>query len=385
MQKYKRIILIYFLIIVVSFGLLLPAYYIYDPMQIFHKAWGREVTFSTNMRQQAAGILNNYDDYDSVILGTSMIENTSSKEANQKLGGKFINISLSGSSYFERAIVLRSLFRQHKIKTIFYSLDVDKYVQQEREYPHYPLSQFDYLYDENSWNDFRVYFNNKYLSCVFLLSKSEGCIGEKVTLDRPNAWFANPNHSVRFGGFDKWIAAKENGQIIKSIKNISETVEHLKRQELISLDNVDTTISMAKKYIDENIIDFVRMHPNTNFILFDPPYSRIQYAIWAQYDLPKFKVYKKILRYLAEKSDKYSNLEIYSFGEEKFIDDIATYKDLNHYHYSINSWMLSAITQKKGLLHERNIDKYLEHITKKALDYNLVELHNSIQHKLQSG
>ena len=383
MKLNKKIVLVYFAVVFFSFGLLLPAYYIYDPMQVFHKAWGREETFRTNMRQQAAGIINNFYDYDSVILGTSMIENTSSKEASEKLGGKFINISLSGSSYFERAIVLRSLFRQHNIKNILYSLDVDKYFSQEEEYPGYPLSRFDYLYDESMLNDFKLYSNIKYLPCVLLQSTYSKCVGEKITLDRPNAWFESVGNSIRFGGLDKWISSKDNGQIIASFKDISETAEHIKRQETVSLDKVEITIGMAKKYIDENIMDFVRTHPNTKFILFDPPYSRIQYAIWAQYDLPKFKVYKEILRYLATKSDEYTNLEIYSFGEEQFVDDIATYKDLSHYHYSINSWMLSAMTRKRGLLRENSIDKYLDTITQKALNYDLIGLDHNIQYKLQ--
>ena len=384
MKKNKKIILIYFSVVIFSFGLLMPAYYIYDPMQIFHKAWGREETFQTNMREQAAGIINNFNDYDSVILGTSMIENTSSKEANEKLGGKFINISLSGSSYFERTIVLRSLFRKHKVKNILYSLDVDKYFSQEKAYPNYPLSRFDYLYDESTLNDFKLYANIKYLPCLLLQSTHSKCVGEKITLDRPNAWFESVDNSIRFGGLDKWIASKNNKQIIASFKDISETVDHIKRQETVSLDKVDITIGMAKKYIDDNIMDFVRTHPNTKFILFDPPYSRIQYAILAQYDLPRFKVYKEILRYLAENSDKYSNLEVYSFGEEQFIDEIATYKDLSHYHYSINSWMLSAIEQKKGLLHKDSISEYLENITNKALNYNLIDLDERITDKLKS-
>ena len=384
MKKYKKITLVYFIVILSSFGLLMPAYYVYDPMQIFHKAWDREVTFHTNMRQQAAGIINNFYNYDSIVLGTSMIENTSSKEASKKLGGTFINISLSGSSYYERSILLRSLFRQHKIKSILYSLDVDKYYSQEKEYPSYPLSRFDYLYDENILNDFKIYTNLKYLQCLLFQSKLGKCVGEKTSLDRPNAWFMSESYSVRFGGLDKWINSKDNGQIIASFKTIHDTAAYIKKHQTISMSehDIDIIIAKAKKYIDKNIIDFVESHPDTMFFFFDPPYSRIQYAIWAQHDLPKFKIYKEILKYLAKKSDEYSNLEIYSFGEEAFIDDIATYKDLTHYHYSINSWMLSSMSQKKGLLHEKTIDQYLESITRKALNFDLIELDNKIKNNI---
>ena len=383
MKLNQKIVLTYFAVVFFAFALLLPAYYIYDPMQLFHKAWGREVTFHKHMRQQAAGIINNFHNYDSVILGTSMIENTSSQEASEKLGGEFINISMPGSSYFERAIVLRSLFRQHNVKNILYSLDPDKYFKQVESYPSYPLSQFDYLYDKSTLNDFKLYANIKYLPCVLSQSSRKKCVGEKITLDRPGAWFDNINFSLQFGGLDKWIAAKDNEQIIGSFKAISQTVEHLKRQETVSLEKADETIIKAKKYIEDNILDFVRKYPDTKFILLDPPYSRIQYAIWAQYNLPRFKVYKEVLKYLAANSDMYSNLEVYSFGEEQFLDDIATYKDLTHYHYSINSWMLSAIEQKKGLLHKDSISEYLESITQKALKYDLIGLDDSIKHKLQ--
>ena len=40
------------------------------------------------MRLQAAGVINNFD-FDSVVFGSSMLENTSAKEASKKLGGNF--------------------------------------------------------------------------------------------------------------------------------------------------------------------------------------------------------------------------------------------------------------------------------------------------------
>lgn len=58
------------------------------------------------MRQQAAGIINNYD-FDSAILGTSMLVNTSAKEANEILGGRFFNISMQASNFYERSFVLQ--------------------------------------------------------------------------------------------------------------------------------------------------------------------------------------------------------------------------------------------------------------------------------------
>ena len=91
-------------VVVVLFGIL----WLYDPLQLFHKPIFRETTFFGDMRLAARGIIRYYD-FDSVILGTSMLENTSAKEAGEKLGGKWVNLSLINSSYDERAVVLEYL------------------------------------------------------------------------------------------------------------------------------------------------------------------------------------------------------------------------------------------------------------------------------------
>ncbi|MCW1630108.1 hypothetical protein OLS52_08485 [Campylobacter jejuni] len=76
-----------------------------------------------DMRMQARGLIL-YKDFDSAIIGTSMLENTSAKEANKKLGGNWINLSLGGSTFALRAVILDYLFKHKDIKNIIYSLDI---------------------------------------------------------------------------------------------------------------------------------------------------------------------------------------------------------------------------------------------------------------------
>jgi len=135
------------------------------------------------------------------------------------------------------------------------------------EYPQYPLSQFNYLYDNNIFNDFKIYANSTYLQCLLRQSKTNECIGKKTTLDRPNAWFKSKDHSIRFGGLDKWVNSKQNGQIIATFKKISDATENIKKGKKESLENINKTIKKAKTYIDDNILAFVRNEPNTHFIL----------------------------------------------------------------------------------------------------------------------
>ncbi|WP_302616456.1 hypothetical protein, partial [uncultured Desulfovibrio sp.] len=98
----KKYFIFIFICIICIFLSILSILYITDPLQLFHKSFFHKDKMYYSMREQAAGIINSFE-FDSVILGTSMLENTSAREASQKIGGIFVNISLAGSSFYERA------------------------------------------------------------------------------------------------------------------------------------------------------------------------------------------------------------------------------------------------------------------------------------------
>ena len=120
MQNYKKFIVSVLLIPLPFMLALFALLYVYDPYMLFHKPYFREVTFKQDMRLMARFIVDNYT-FDSAILGTSMLENTSAKEAGEKLGGKWMNLSLAGSTLAERAIILEYLLKKKNSRMeIFY-------------------------------------------------------------------------------------------------------------------------------------------------------------------------------------------------------------------------------------------------------------------------
>ena len=80
-----------------------------------------------------------------------------------------------------------------------------------------------------------------------------------------------------------------------------------------------------------------------------------------------------------DKSQQYQNLKIYGWGNEPFVDDMSNYKDRFHYSHLINSWMLEAIGNEKGLLNGANIDKYIDDFTHKSMDFNLSKVGDLIR------
>ena len=375
-MKYKNVVYTFIAVFFIPSLIFFSVILYYDPLKLFHKPWVYKKYLQSNMREQASGIINHWN-FDSLILGTSMLENTSSKEASNILGGKFVNISSSGSDYFERSIFLKyAIEKKKEIKKVIYSLDNLGWVRKGN--PSIKVESWDYLYDTNKFNDFKIYINNKYLTCLFSLSSKKTCMGFELDFDRPKAWYKFEHQAIKYGGFDKWLNS-DDPQIKRAFKTILDTIKKIKSGNLQSDKKVASKITVSQQYLDKYILDIVQKNPNIEFIFLLPPYSRIKMATLAQHRKGDFLIFKGSLKYLALQTSKYKNFKLFGWGNKQFVDKIENYGDLKHYEYKINSWMLGAIHRNEGLLSVDNIDYYLDTISEKALNYDLFSLGNKIK------
>ncbi|WP_278347771.1 hypothetical protein [Helicobacter pullorum] len=337
-------------VVVVLFGIL----WLYDPLQLFHKPIFRETTFFGDMRLAARGIIRYYD-FDSVILGTSMLENTSAKEAGEKLGGKWVNLSLINSSYDERAVVLEYLFGYKKPQKIIYSLESFTIASIKDS------SRFDYLYDENPLDDFKVYLNDKFILCALAWRESKDCTGRD--LEELLKWSNHEDLKILFGGFEKWLKYGKK-ETIAMLKNIKDTPFVVKK------DNFD--LEKQRSYIQTYVLDFVAENPQTQFYFIVPTYSRLSYRIGSgDFDNKVFYNRALNLKWFVQELEKYPNAKIYGFDTLDYADDIANYRDFTHYNVDMNSLHLDSIRGEKHILDSNNIDSYLKVMEDKIKNYDL--------------
>ena len=370
MSVYKRFALIFACFVYIGlplcFLVLCALLWLYDPLQVWHKPYFRDISFFRDIRIQAKGIIKNYD-FDSFILGTSMMENTLSKEAEQKLGGKWTNISIGGFRFNERAIILKYMLTHTKPKNIIYSLDGYWVANRTND-----TKNFAFLYDDNELNDFKIYLNEKFVLCAIRFSKSSYCVGSK---DLDNfiswLWIKDNGNNARFGGMQKWLENRENEQITNTIKELSNMVEPTPYNPKPFSNSIKT----HQKYITNNLLIFARQNPNTQFSIIIPTYSRLFYRL-------NDKIYpqaKVILKWLANETANLPNMKIYAFDDLNYADEIANYKDLTHYNVDMNSMQIDAIANGTHILTPENIDEYLQTMENKIKAYDLAPLIQEIK------
>lgn len=362
-----------FVVLLASFVIV---FYIIDPLQLFHKSWFHDNKFFNSMREQAAGIINSFD-YDSIILGTSMLENTSAREASAKLGGKFVNISLAGSNFRERALVLDRALKKD-ISRVIYSLDTWYCLNNETENPSYDIKYWDYLFDGNPLNDFKMYLKAKFL----LSPRIDSQLAEKDP-DRPMAWYNDPAESSKFGGLEKWIDHANDTKIASFLKKElpEAALKSLKNGKKGHEPNPERE-KQAEQYLDEYVLRFAMENPKTMFHFILPPYYRYYYANLLQNDSETYAVHQHVVRYLVERISEMPNAEIYGYEDQDAVDDIANYKDIAHYHPDFNSWFVDSIAEGSHRLTPDNVDKYLDDSARKAASFNIPALNREVRRLL---
>ena len=381
----KRYLLIFLATWLVTTSILVGAGIIIDPYRIFHPPWVRDDYFLPNTRIQASGVINHVE-FDSIILGTSMAENFSPGEASRIFNERFVNISLSGSSQSERAIVLEYALKNRKISKVIYSLDgFGKAPIDSRS-----IAPYTYLYDDSLINNIHIYSydvsNLKYLFCGNIFWSERSSCPETRSLETLTEWASDTNHSMRFGGLDKWLSAKNNSQIKEALNEIANSIEKIETGAISPGEplKIQSALEERSKSFNDYLLKYVIDHQKTDFYLFFPPYSRLRYAIWKQSDPNAFQIYIETLRMVVNETSKYSNVFIYGFDDQSFLDDLANYKDTSHYSPEYNSRILTWIKNGEHLLNTENLENYISAITSKAEEYSVIDIGHQIKKYIDS-
>ncbi|WP_295391971.1 hypothetical protein [uncultured Thiodictyon sp.] len=347
-----------------------------DPYRIFHKPWVRDNYYlnTSKMRIEASGIINT-EDFDSIILGTSMAANFSPNEASQVFRSHFVNISLDGSSIAERSIVLAYALKNRNLSRVIFSLDGTS--SGNSAINGTPITPYIRLYDDNPLNDIFLYASNikimQYALCRNRVFSSNRLCPNTRDLETLVEWHSDWDHRRRFGGLSKWLAATNSGQVLNALHTIADSINAINSGKIKEIDWTEVAAAQTngQREFKETLLSFAAKYPATNFYLFFPPCSRLQYAIMKQSTPQAFENYLETVRFMVQESARYSNIKVFGFETESFLDDIANYKDTSHYHQRYNSKMLRWMKSGEHQLTPSNLDAYIAVITERAANYPL--------------
>ena len=306
-----------------------------DPYQFFE----RDDIYLGKERYQIPGLARNQD-YDTAIVGTSMIENFVDSEVSEKLNTDAIKLPLSASYITEQGLVIDMAMKHNKPKNIIWNIDYRCLDINEGEVYDKEIEFPEYLYDEKTYNDFRYVINhsNLFLSMKKLHFKNSGKdeFNEfKSDLSLLNTWYT-------WQEFNKEVLLED----YKKLKSGERPLE-----DKLNFND----LSQIKTIIDSEIIPRLKEYKDTEFILTFPPKSILWFRLLDEKGLLENKEQAQL--YLLEKVKDLENVTVYNFQNVyEITKNFDIYHDLNHYDKSGNDYIVDSI---KNESHKTDETKYL--------------------------
>lgn len=321
-----------------------------DPYFHYHKPLFNYYLY--NQRYQNDGILKHFD-YDAIIIGTSMVENTMASQVNSLFNVSSVKTCFEGASFKEINDRLDSAFNKNKsIKLVIRGLDLSKLLD-DKDYMRYDRYSYpNYLYDNNYFNDANYVFNKEVLI---------------------RDVFSNINNNInkiKSTSFDEYSYWADNYEFSKESVERSYVRKYNKDQDLCYSDE-DRMIEIENLY--QNVIDIAIRNPKTIFYYFITPYSIYYYD-----DLNQNGNLKRILEaeeVAIKELIKQENIYLFSFSDcFEMVSDLNNYKDIWHYSDEINSYIIESMANNKHRVTDDNVENILLSIKNYYLNYRYDDL-----------
>lgn len=342
----KKEFIKFVLILLAVFGCVGTIGVVLDPFYQYHVPCLGMPVILDNAVYQTPGAARNLE-YTDVIVGTSMTENFHTSWFDEELGWNTMKLSYSGARSSDLNAIFSSIFsREEPVGHVF--MDINDYQLTSPSWTAY-VERPEYLYDTRISNDY-LYIYNKDVLTDGWERVLDGLKGVESNIDMAYTW----EEETLFGAELTLDSARETRE---ALLHASEDITPLEQKLAVCQENLD------------NIIPFIEQNPDTEFIVYFPPYSMLY---WEQIVLKgNLEDTMEIYRYAISRFLEHENVSVYYFHrEEEIITELENYRDVCHHRPEYNRYIFDCIKQGERRVTVENLDNVVQDMYEFARDYN---------------
>lgn len=318
-------------------------HYLRDPGHIFDTiSSDGTITFSVldgADRYLVPGLLRNCD-YDSIIVGNSLCGTTNAAIITEKTNESTLNLSMTGSAFYEQYLCIQSALNNKKLKTIYICLDLGNFYYKKgyiRDGVIFP----EYLYKENN-----------------TLSKI------KYLLDfKTNKFETSGKRTANVRSFNAYFMEQFN---IQKQKNNSFRNPGASDNFVIDENYIPELKDNYKENCEE-FINFIKTIPTeTQIVIYIPPHNMFSFV---DIEIRNTLLLKKTL---VENLSILPNVTFYDFQiESEITENPDNFFDMMHFSPLIGDYIAENITgNNKYKVNTENIDDFNEILFNQWKDFN---------------
>lgn len=327
--------------------------FIIDPFYHYHAPTAGIAAYMSRQVYQTPGAALHFE-YDSAIVGSSMTENFRSSWF-EELNLHTLKLSYSGARSLDIRGILDMVYESgNEIKYIF--MDVNDYqlsTEPNQRYTNPP----EYLYNNVWWQDAEYLWNND----VFWMSA--GRLAENITGNQPDLDDAYTWEDPELFGAER---------VKDDCRSYIDELTQKRQDGSLEPYDIDELYEWCNGNLD-NIIPVIDAHPETEFIIFYPPYSILYWEeqlLSGQLD-GTLQIYKHSIEELMQ----HDNVRVCYFqDEEKIITNLDNYRDVCHYTPQINRYIFDCISNGEREITPDNIEEHFSNMYAIASEYPYDEI-----------
>lgn len=329
--------------IVVTLFLFSGIMYYLDPLLRYGAESAPLTYYSYTELYSNPGIARNYE-YDSVMVGTSMIENTDVDLCDELLGTNMVRLPYSGGTSYNMTTILDICFESdNDIKSVYWELDEFQLLNSATE-PRYPLPT--YLY-ENSHKSDLSYLLNLDIFYHYAVNDIIGTLRGQIQ------------------------SAERRGVELYGDYGKEAMLSTYSRPEIAEIKYEFEGSSMQKKLFAnmDNITGEIESHPDTEFNIFMVPFSILYWD--NELRNGKFDATVECLKYALGVLVTYDNVNVYYYqNDEEIMTNLDNYKDYSHYGSWINDTITRYLSEEKNRLTKENYEQYVDEFSSFIYSYD---------------
>jgi len=334
----------------------LLVYYV-DPFFHYHAPIDGFAYVVDNQLTQNPGMAEHME-YDSVILGSSMTVNFETDWFKELMDLNTLKLSYSSAYPKDISNILSKIYEKDRsgnvrdIKDVFLGLDIVTYSGGVDE-TKYPLPE--YLYNDNKIDDIRYLVNKDVLLNYVIRPMIDP---EPTNLSHVYAsWWTDDYYN------EEWVLRNHDAILTP------------KTEELPA----DAFVEPIKANLNANIIPYIEANPESEFVIFFPPYSIL---FWNDVLMDnRYEATLNAYRCVYESLSQYSNVRMFFFpAMTDTVSDLNNYADYTHYHPSVNRAMAECfITGEYEIDASCDIEYYLTVVDNMINEYDFETLRSKLE------
>jgi len=316
--------------------------FIIDPFMQYRVS---DYKYFLKSRYVNAGIIKNYP-YDTVVIGSSMMQNFNMQSFRDKLDCEPIKVTLGGISMSEILAMIDLINKQNKAGKMYMSTDLYLFnstgATDRMNIPYYLLddcfaNDYKYLLGYETWMRFIPV--NIAINILILLGFD---LPEKFIQSTEIDYLEYWNDDFTFGEeivinyylrFRNSAAVPDNDN--DDVGDISDMNTMYSRM-LLRFDEFLETINSDKEYV-----------------FYFSPYSAL---FWYQAKRDGyFDIYQNVKIHMVNVLSEMNNVTVHDFQSMPLINDLSIYKDLRHYNAQVNEYMVDCFANGDYIVNAQTV------------------------------